>query len=66
MTEKEPPREPVDGETVPASVEEAGSAAADSDPSLRPVKEKIAEGKDNLRDRQAAFERRRGGRKRSP
>jgi hypothetical protein len=68
MTEKEPPSGPIDGETVPASVEEAGSVAAPDgdDPCLRSVPEKIGEGEDNLRDRQAAFERRRGRRRRSP
>ena len=49
-----------------AAVLNAFIAANPAQPTLRPVSEKIGEGGTNLRDRQAALGRRRGGEKRSP
>ena len=60
MTSEERPAEPAgeDGEPDP---DDQGAPAADDDELVRPVPDKIGEGGTNLRDREAALRRRRGG-----
>ena len=61
MTSDERPAEPAGEDGEPDPDDQGAPAADDDDELVRPVPDKIGEGGTNLRDREAALRRRRGG-----